>query len=121
MITVPNHAGDRVIYEGRNWRVPSFTGHPYYYAELIADDGSGDMIPQINMSNLHMSWCPESHGGKGNFTVSPGDVVRVDSGHIDMVVCGVTPTWITVMWGDNNRQQVSRSDITSITRAEVKA
>lgn len=62
----PEHGrGDRVLYDGREWLVTHAVFHPYYYVELHATDGSGDFRDHVHMSHLTMSWCPVSHGGKG--------------------------------------------------------
>lgn len=62
----PTHGkGDRVMYDGREWRVVYAQWFPHYLTDLIATDGSDERRDSVHMSHLTMSWCPKSHGGSG--------------------------------------------------------
>lgn len=58
------HGGDRVFYEGREWRV-HYVNWRMKLADLITEDGSGDFVVSVNLDHLKMAWCPKSHGGTG--------------------------------------------------------
>lgn len=64
---IPNHTGDRVLWEGTEYRIASMSRR-YRLAELVHDD-SGQAAPYpVHFDNLEFAWCPTSHGGPGRPT-----------------------------------------------------
>lgn len=60
----PQHAGDRVFYNGREYEVVSLNRRTGL-AELRGETDPTEFIPAANFDNLEFAWCPEQHGGTG--------------------------------------------------------
>lgn len=57
------HVNDRVLYEGKEYRVTGFdtTAKQVY----LADDTDPAGGLQVHVHHLILSWCPRVHGGSG--------------------------------------------------------
>lgn len=59
-----HHPGDRVLFEGQEYRVTSCSTRTNlaYLASEGDHDGPGH---PVHVHNLTLAWCPKSHGGTG--------------------------------------------------------
>lgn len=83
----PHHPGDRIIYEGREYRAVSVNWQ-HAHADLVDTATGQEFLPAVHLSHLTMSWCPQRHGGKGRprDTATGGDhctTCQGDTHHAD--------------------------------------
>ncbi len=58
-----DHPGDRVFYEGREYKVDSYNQKTNL--AWLSNETDPNDFRHVNMSHLTVSWCPKQHGGKG--------------------------------------------------------